>query len=421
MIINAKKTYSFLFVIVLLSQLYTPSFRYNIILQIMVLAFISFYGKPIISNSFLNKIIPILLIVIFGFMPTLFNDYGKMNIIKDFTHIIKPVVGIVLGYLIFKQINDYRTFVKIIIVTGFFCALYHLIRILIFANVSESVNDLRLSGLDNFLELFALFFIFFTPKLFKEKIFKDDLYQNGIKVVLVVSCFLYFSRTMIVVFGVIILSIYGYTKLTIKSMRIIGIGIILLGMFYAYLFSIKIDRSGTGMETFFYKIKNAPIELFKTKIDRENHQDLWDHWRGYEAKRAFELMQKKPYSYAVGTGYGSLVNLKFKAPLGDSKNGMRYISELHNGYAYIIYKTGMLGLVLLLIFLYKLYQFIYKKANNRQHEFLLKIISSIGLLYVFTTLTITGIYNQSDVIIILLGSLLFFERKLSVENEEKGT
>lgn len=421
MIINAKKTYSFLFVIVLLSQLYTPSFRYNIILQIMVLAFISFYGKPIISNSFFNKIIPILLIVIFGFMPTLFNDYGKMNIIKDFTHIIKPVVGIVLGYLIFKQINDYRAFVKIIIVTGFFCAIYHLIRILIFVNVSESVNDLRLSGLDNFLELFALFFVFFTPKLFKEKLFKNNLYQNGIKFVLVASCFLYFSRTMIVVFGIIMLSIYGYTKLTIRSLKIIGIGVILLGMFYAYLFSIKIDRSGTGLETFFYKIKNAPVELFKTKIDRENHQDLWDHWRGYEAKRAFALMQKKPYSYAVGTGYGSLVNLKFKAPLGDSKNGMRYISELHNGYAYIIYKTGILGLVLLLFFLYKLYRFIYKRTNNRQHEFLLKIISSIGLLYVFTTLTITGIYNQSDVIIILLGSLLFFERKLSLENREKGT
>lgn len=416
MIINAKKTYSFLFVIVLLSQLYTPSFRYNIILQIMVLAFISFFGKPIISNSFLNKIIPILLIVILGFIPTLFNDYGKMNIIKDFTHIIKPVVGIVLGYLVFKQINDYRTFVKIIIVTGFFCALYHLIKILIFANASESVNDLRLSGLDNFLELFALFFIFFTPQLFK-----NNLYQKGIKLVLVVSCFLYFSRTMIVVFGIIMLTIYGYTKLTIRSLKIIGIGVMLLGMFYVYLFSIKIDRSGTGLETFFYKIKNAPVELFKTKIDRENHQDLWDHWRGYEAKRAFSLMQKKPYSFAIGTGFGSVVNLKFKAPLGDSKNGMRYISELHNGYAYIIYKTGILGLILLLYFLYKLYRFLYKKANNKQHEFLLKIISSIGLFYVFTTLTITGIYNSSDIIIILLGGLLFFERKLSVENQEKGT
>lgn len=414
--LNIKRTYAILFIMVLLFQLYLPSFRYNIFLQIVVLSFVVFIGKGTISKSFLNIVFPILFILFFGFIATVFDEYDKMGIVKDFMHIVKPVLGIMLGYFIFKKINDFRFFIKVIVVTGALCATFHLFKILIFARESETVNDLRSHGLDNFLELFALFFVFFTPKLFDRPLFTKKIYAVAVKLVLITSCIMYFSRTMFVVAGIIALSIYGYTKFTVRSLKVIGLGVVLVAGLYAYLFSVKIDRNGTGLEAFFFKLKNAPTELFQTKINRENHKDLWDHWRGYEAKRAFALMNSKPYSYVIGTGHGSLVNLKFKAPLGDSKEGMKYISELHNGYVYVLYKTGMVGLLFLMFFLATLYRFIYKVPNNEQHYFLLKIISSIGLLYVFTTLTITGIYNQSDIIIILLGSLLFFERKQAIEN-----
>ena len=38
-------------------------------------------------------------------------------------------------------------------------------------------------------------------------------------------------------------------------------------------------------------------------------------------------------------------------------------------------------------------------------------ISAIGVAFLFTTLTITGMYNSRDVIVFLLGALLFFEKK----------
>jgi hypothetical protein len=114
-------------------------------------------------------------------------------------------------------------------------------------------------------------------------------------------------------------------------------------MLYGYLYSVKIDRGKPGLEAFLYKIKIAPEEIFKTNIDRDNHKELWDHWRGYEAKRALATMEDKPSSYVFGTGYGSLVNLKFKAPLSTTdKEGLKFISELHNGYPYVLYKTGII-------------------------------------------------------------------------------
>jgi hypothetical protein len=213
---------------------------------------------------------------------------------------------------------------------------------------------------------------------------------------------------MIVVAIILLITIYGYTIITKRGLRIIGVVFVSILVFYGYLFSIKISRNQPGLESFLYKVKNAPSEIFKTKIDRENHKDLWDHWRGYEAKRAFSLMEKDPKSYAIGTGYGSLVNLKFFAPLTENykDKGIKYISELHNGYVYIYYKTGIFSLFLYLIFLINLYNKIYYNKNFETY-----FISAIGVAFLFTTLTITGMYNSRDVIVFLLGALLFFEKK----------
>ncbi|NMH25793.1 hypothetical protein G6042_11010 [Flavobacterium sp. SE-s27] len=214
------------------------------------------------------------------------------------------------------------------------------------------------------------------------------------------------SRTMIVGVIIIFISIYGYSKITTKTIKIFLLIITCIGFLYAYLYSVKIDRSGNSIESFLYKVKIAPAEIFETKIDREDHKQLWDHWRGYEAKRAMALLNQNPHFYLIGAGYGSLVNLKFFAPLTDNPRkdkGLKYISELHNGIPYILYKTGFIGLIIYLLFLINLYKLIYKKFT-----FETVFISAIGLFYLFSTITITGIYNTKDGIIFILGSLLYF-------------
>ncbi|MFY7810549.1 MAG: hypothetical protein ACOVQ2_02345, partial [Flavobacterium sp.] len=176
-------------------------------------------------------------------------------------------------------------------------------------------------------------------------------------------------------------------------------------------YSVKIERNGKGIEAFLYKIKIAPEEIFQSKIDRENHVDLWDHWRGYEAKRALALMDKEKSSYIIGMGFGSLVNLKFYAPLTEDNKGLKYISELHNGYIYVFYKLGLIGLLFYLFFLIYLYNFIYLKKTFESI-----FISIIGLFYLYTTLTITGIYNNKDTLIFILGALLYFHIKNLKQN-----
>ena len=405
--VKSKEFYSALFIFIILLQLYLPSFKANVLFQVFTLGLFFLFEKVQINKSFFKTILPILLIFLFGFVGFLFNKVTFFNVFKDIFHFLKPLTGLLIGYFFYRKIDDFKMFVKTIVIVGLLSAVIHL-GILFFISGFSSVNKIREFGRDNFLELFSLFFLLFYKKFQDDTLFKNQFQHLFLVVLLFASNVLYFSRTMIVAAIILLITIYGYTIITKRGLKIIGVVLVSILVFYGYLFSIKISRNQPGLESFLYKVKNAPSEIFKTKIDRENHKDLWDHWRGYEAKRAFALIEKDPKSYVIGTGYGSLVNLKFFAPLTENykDKGIKYISELHNGYVYIYYKTGIFSLFLYLVFLINLYIKIYYNKNFETY-----FISAIGVAFLFTTLTITGMYNSRDVIVFLLGALLFFEKK----------
>jgi hypothetical protein len=402
--INATKFYTTLFVLAVFSQLYVSSFRINILFQLLLLAIYFFIEKPKVSKSFLFQVLPLCYIFIIGFVVFFFHKYQTFNLLKDIFHFIKPILGILIGYFFYKKINNLKLFFKTIVICGLLSALIHLIILLTLGDAfSGNLESIREYSKDNFLELFALFFLLYYHKFENQPLFSSKSFRYLVLSILIISCVLYFSRTMIIVTILLSLTFHGFTIITKQTLKVLGFVLLSLSLFYVYLFSVKIERKNSGLDSFLYKIKIAPSEIFTSKIDRENHKDLWDHWRAYEAKRAIALMNDSPTSFIIGTGQGSLVNLKFEAPLtGQNEKGLKFISELHNGYVYVFYKTGIL-------FLFSLYKLIYFKQDKNKFSCIL--ISAIGLFYLFTTLIITGIYNARDVIIFILGALLYFHKE----------
>lgn len=399
-----------LFVIVLLCEIYLPSYKVNFALQFLLLSGLLLKSNITISKRIINNLFPLILIFGIGLLGFFNSKHNLGFIIKDITYFLKPINAILLSYLLFKNIKDVSLFLIIILFIGCLTAIIHLFGIFILGDfANDSISSIRGDfGLDNFIEVFAFYFLLFSKKYFGKFLVENKILQILVLGVLLVSIYLYFSRTMLVILFLIGFSMLGYAKITKRTLVFIGFSVVFILLLYVYLFSVKLDRNSKGVEAFLYKIKIAPEEIFKTKIDRENHKELWDHWRGYEANRAFELMKENPSSYIIGTGYGSLVNLKFKAPLGNED--MKYISRLHNGYVFVFYKTGIFGLVLILIFLIRLYLKIYRfNTNNLNQLFVNRLISSIGLFYLFTTLIISGIYIPRDAIIFILGGLLSFD------------
>lgn len=399
-----QKIYIPLFALLILLQLYLPSFKSNIFIQIVALLFCVLLGGISFSRKYLDQMFPFAVLLVMGFIGTVLYRYKAYNIIKDIVHFIKPVTGLLLGYIICKKINNFKLFVKSIVIIAVLSAVIHFYIIFFLVKMQSSIDDLREYTKDNFLELFAMFFLIYYKKFQGTSLLSKPFYTNSIIALLAISNILYFSRTMIIMAAILLATVYGITKITSQTLKILAFFVVGLGLLYAYLFSVTITRGKPGLEAFLYKIKIAPEEIFKTRINRENHRDLWDHWRGYEAKRAFALMKEQPDSFIYGTGHGSLVNLKFFAPLTGEPKGMRYISELHNGYMYIFYKTGITGILIYLFIMLRWYCYIYKSRS-----FIRIIISAIGLIYCFSTLTITGLYNGRDIIVFILGGFLFSE------------
>lgn len=369
-----------------------------------------FYSKTTISLRFFKTILPLILIFFVGFIGYMLDFYPLSATIKDITYFSKPIIVLFLSYLLIKKQNDVFLFLKAIVFIAAFTAFLHLFGIFILGDFrSNSIHELRGDfGLDNFIEIFAFYILLFSKRFLGKPIIANRKWHYILVVVFLLSIYLYFSRTMLVAFFLTGFSMFGYAKITTRTFKFIGLAFLIIGLIYTYLFSVKIDRNAKGVEAFLYKIKIAPEEIFETKIDRENHKELWDHWRGYEAKRAFSLMEKQPSSYIFGTGYGSLVNLKFKAPVGEKD--MKFISRIHNGYVFVLYKTGFVGLILYFIFLIKLYLKIYTKKTSEEAYFVDRIIVSISIFYFFSSLIITGIYIPIDAVVFILGGLLAVEK-----------
>ncbi|MFL9845197.1 O-antigen ligase family protein [Flavobacterium rhizosphaerae] len=408
--ISPIKIYAPLFIIVVLLQLYLPSFKINFFIQLATLAFCIFidYRNIAFTFGFLKYLIPLLLLLFIGFIGMVLHRYYTYNIIKDIVHFIKPITGIALGYIFFKRVNNFRHFLYIIVIAGIISSVIHFYIIAFLLRDISSVDGLRDLTRDNFLDLFALFFLIFTKKFQGQRLFSNPLITYIAMFVLVISNVLYFSRTMIIEAIILLFSIYGFTKITSRNLKFAGLFMISVFALYAFLYSININRGQRGLEGFLYKIKNAPEEIFQTKIDRDNHQELWDHWRGYEMKRGLSLMNDEPQSYIYGTGFGSLVNLKFYAPLTGEPKGIRYISELHNGYIYILYKTGIIGILIYIFMLGRWYLYIHKENTLPN-----LLVSAIGIIYLISTVTITGIYNTRDIIIFILGGALYYAEKIN--------
>jgi len=405
--IKTNKTYTLLFIMIALCQLYINSFRVNIVLQLAVAMFCFLHQPVSLSKKAWQHIAVLGFVLLMGFAGTLLHGYSISNILKDLMHFLKPITGLFLGYVLFKRIGDFRRFAQTVVIASILTAVIHLCIIFLLTDFSSgAIEKIRYYTKDNFLELFGLFLLIYFPKFEGIEVFDNNKYKKLWLGLILFSSFLYFSRTMFIIAALLWLTMKGYTRITKSSLQIIGTIVLMVVLLYTYLYNTNIKRGAAGFEGFLYKIKIVPEEIFTFNIDRNNHAELWDHWRGYEAKRALELMEQHPSSYVFGTGHGSFVDLKFYTPLQGNPKGIRYISELHNGYVYILYKTGSIGVLAYLFLLLRWYAYIYKKRNLKN-----VLISAGGIIFLLTTVMITGLYNSKDIIIFIIGGVFYFASK----------
>ncbi len=171
-------------------------------------------------------------------------------------------------------------------------------------------------------------------------------------------------------------------------------------------------REGDGVEALLYKIKIAPTEPFKTKIDRNDWKDFNDNYRSWENILGIRQMTEDGWATIVfGKGIGSKVDLKEEVWLGDMR--LRYISILHNGYLTVFLKAGLVGIFLYLTTIFMLFR--RPKSDIPIVKSLNLLLFGTGIFLIFSNWVFMGVYNLLDNKSILIGALICY-REMAMRN-----
>ncbi len=399
-VISKDKYYSILFAICI-AVTYLNNFELTISVWSLTL-FLTITKKY--SLTILKLTVCFLAIFSIAFLVMLFKDYKIYNIIRDITYLIKPIIGLLLGYQLCKK--NFQKVFQTIVYTGVFIAIFHMILIfyaIIFHN-AITVNDIRMyGGYFSDFEIYALIILVFH-KNFELGFSKKQLLKYSI--IIAISSFMYLARTNFIQFVILFVAMKGLLKINKTSIAVLSSLLLIILIGYSAILYVNPKRNGPGIEALLYKIKIAPTEPFKTKVDFEDWKDFNDNYRSYENIQTVKQITYDGINTIIfGKGIGSQIDLKKKISLGDTE--LRFISILHNGYMTVLLKAGLIGVF---IYLYSIFLFFKLTKTNKP------IVSNINLLLIgtgvfliFSSWVFMGVYNLIDNKSILIGILICYK------------
>jgi hypothetical protein len=361
------------------------------------------------SKNFINIISCYLAILLISFFTELFfYDHSIYNKIRDITYLLKPIIGLLIGYNLAKKYAGNA--LKYVVKCGVFLSIIHLIIILysILAHKTLSVSEIRhYGGYFNDFEPYVFVLIFFSTK------FNIDISKNKRFLylgIVAASIFCYLSRTNFIQLLILILAVKGYLKLNVRSIKVITFTFLATLIGYALIYNSNPKRKGSFTEEFLYKIKIIPIEAFKTKINQEDWKDFNDNFRSFEnIKTVNQIFYEGPQAVISGNGLGSTVDIGRVMQTNDGTK-VRYYPALHNAFSTVLLKSGLLGIVIYLLSIY----FISRKtvSDNIQIINLNKLLLGSGIFLIMSSWVFMGFYLKLDSKSILIGLLLGYREYL---------
>jgi len=365
------------------------------------------------SYTLLRYILPYFFILFIAFVSFFFYDNTIYAAIRDVTYLIKPIIGFIVGYQLCNsyKCNPYKT----IIYTGLVIALIHL-GILLFNLVFHRITQMhelrRLTGYFSDFEIYALIVVQFHKQLnveLNKKKFWLLIFIIGL------SSFLYLSRTNFIQYAILLIAMKGYLTLTKKSAKVILITILITAIGYTFVYNTNPRRNGKGLEALLYKIKNAPIEPFKTKINKDDYEDFNDNYRSFENIKAIKQVSLEGTSGILfGKGLGSSIDIGREMYTND-ETFVRYEPILHNAYMTVFLKSGLLGVFFIFYFLY----YLFKQSKSD-----IEVVKQVNLLLIGTAFflivanwVLLGLFLKLDNKSIVIGFLLCY-KELNIKQNQ---
>lgn len=353
-------------------------------------------------------------IFIIAFIATFFYDNSFYESIRDVTYLIKPILGLLVGYQLCRN-YDIKPF-ETIIYTGVAIAIIHLSILMHSVVIYRIVNihALRMRGgyFSDF-EVYSLILIMFYKQL--GLVFSTRQFWIII-VILALSSFMYLSRTNFIQFVIFYLAMKGFLSLNKKSIVIFSLFTAFLLIGYSVIYNMNLSRNGKGMEALLFKIKNAPIEPFKTKVDPNDWADFNDNYRSYETIRTVkQVANTGTQAIIFGKGLGATVNMGREVRTNEG-TFVRKQAILHNANSTVFLKAGLIGVLFLILSVVYLCR--QKKSNIPIVQQINLLLFSTGIFLIVANWVLLGLYLKLDNKSILIGFLMCY-RELIIKRSNQ--
>jgi len=397
---------------------------YTIILLVMVVA-----------SYFHIQAIVLALAAVIIFMPVK-NHFAAIKVIRLFGILMIPVLlGLIIGlsndsYLILKDFY-YFTMPVFIILSGILLACHmdigQFLKALVYAGVVTSIMVTAISvsymGFGAFLDPYAAHYamgIVGTPgppvalacllltRKFNIRLF-SSFWFNAFVAINALGIYMFASRSYIIIAICFLLLLVADR---IKKAWIIPV-VAAVAMLYVIMPADLFKTNSSS--TFTDKIIGSFGEI--TIGNYNSEQDINLRYRGYETFMALNSYAEGTQAQMLFGGLGKLVDLKTFVRLGEDAD-FRYIPVLHNGWMYLLVKTGITGVLTYLFIFFGLVVANWRKYTDIAGRPIIRLLAALNIgciiSLLITNYIVTSFFNvEMAVLMVTLGYSFYYINYLS--------
>jgi hypothetical protein len=364
LIINLNNFFLFYFSILLvLSQ--TSWGRVAVFLSLPLLIMLAFRHSKIDSYCF-KKTLFLNLVVFLGLISGLVHlvEYSEYYFARDIIYFIQAPIFIAIGVNLYREVEDVRKLLKIIVLTTFVVSFYKLIEVIESPSIIlQSIMEIRYEyNLSNKAALLSFVILFYARRI-NFKLFNNNT-ELMLMLILLLSVVISFSRVFYLILLIVLLTFYfARKKLIIKIY-----GALIVFVLFVFFGANYIDTDGrSGDFTIESKVMHSVSEIIVKEYDTVF--EIQNNWRGYEAYLGLSKYYEGNIAELVfGQGYGSVAITPQQWMNHGLDEGLGVLPIFHNGYVTILLKTGLAGLLSFFVFLYVLLKISIKNINTAKCE-----------------------------------------------------
>lgn len=358
-------------------------------------------------------LIPLAILLILGTRVS--TGYQMTHIIRDYVYFLCPISAFIVGHFVYQYLS-LKKFLLITVLFGTIYSLHYFFQITLEFNtlfVADAEDTRYTIGTGTPSPILAIVFVILGKHYLKD--FKiSNLYWFLFVVINCVTVYFFASRVYYFTLLLFLVPLLYYNF--IQKYRQLG-NYLFMVIFVGIIGSIVVLLNGNSFLA--EKMRNSITEMFIQSFD--DYDSVIYNWRAYELFEAIKAFTNADiFHKVIGFGFGKTIYLEYELLMP-----LLTISEIpifHNGFAYLLVKTGLLGIILVLLFSCVLLckGYIYAK-ENKDLKFAFFLLLSSLLSFNFSMLVVNGFFSGESCYLVVLAGYIYSMLKNEYKKEQNET